>query len=66
MCKGFGGRKFPANNHIISLESLNFEPTSPKHSLMCPNSAHKRILAILRFSLEMIVCGLREIKILCF
>lgn len=41
MCKRFGGRKFPTNNHFINPESPFFEPTSPKHSLTCPNSVHK-------------------------
>ena len=35
MCKGFGGRKFPTNNHFTSPESPFFEPTSPKFYIFC-------------------------------
>ena len=48
VCKGFGGRKFPTNNHFRSPESPKFLPTSLKYSLTCPNSVHERILGLFR------------------
>ena len=47
VCKGFDGRKFPTKNHLASPESPYFEPTSPKHSLTCPNSVQERVLGFL-------------------